>query len=116
MITMMGTLSYMSPQRHKCVCLCACAEAAHVSAACQADFKARLASFCSGVFAEVCVQRRQHPASSCLLSLSKCQPHLPQQSDRLKTEERESVGSTASALTPNRRHSAAVYQQGLSEI
>lgn len=68
--------------------------------------------------ADVCVQWRQHPASSCLLSLSKCQPHLPQQSDGLKTGERESAGSTGSAQTRNRvdAAAAAVYQRGLSEL
>lgn len=55
-----------------CVCVCVCAtkaEAAHISAACQADFKALHASLCRSVFAEVCVQWRQQPASSCLLSV-----------------------------------------------
>lgn len=100
-----------------CVCVCATkAEAAHISAACQADFKALHASLCRSVFAEVCVQWRQQPASSCLLSLSKCQPHLPQQSDRLKTAERKSVGLTGSTQTQNRFNSAAVYQRDLSEI
>lgn len=74
-------------------CVCAAkAEAARISAACQPDFKASPVSFRRRVFADVCVQWRQHPASSCLLSLSKCQPHLPQQSDKLKAGERKTCG------------------------